>query len=436
MTDPEMAAKMISTVSIKEEKNSLTYPEGGYRAYIVLFAAFLGMAGPMGFINATGILQLYISEDYLRDICQLDIGWIFSVFNFLTFSVSLFGGPLFDLYGLRVTMVLGLVTFSVGVMLISVSRAYYQFFLSFVATGIGSSFVFTTNVGVVGHFFFKRRALMSGFVFCGGGIGGIAYSLLMRSLLPKIGFPWTVRVVGFINIGLLTTELILLRDRRKEIQAHNKDLTLFQKTLGKIDLRAFKDFTFLFLVVAMLTSGFALLITMTYITSYSLAQGFTSQTSYILLIVLNAASVVGRLSGGFFADKYGRFNAMCVINGTSTLCFLVLWMPPPIGHSVGGLFTFASVYGITSGSNLSLGPSVMGQISLTEDYASRYSTASVLLGILNLVGILVGGAIAGNYGSSKGFDNLAVFIGAISILGTITSFLARYFHAGLARVCV
>lgn len=390
----------------------------------------------MGFVNSTGILQLYMSDNYLRDVSQLNIGWIFSVFNLLFFAASLFGGPLFDLYGLRVTMVSGLIMFSVGVMLISFSRLYYQFFLSFVLTGIGSSFVFTTNVGVVGHFFFKRRSFMSGLVFCGGGIGGVVYTLLMRALLPKIGFPWTVRTVGFINIGLLAVELVLLKDRRKEIQAHSPQQTLFQKTLGKINVLAFRDPTFFSLVVAMLTSGFCLLITMTYITSYSLAQGFSSQTAYILLVVLNATSVLGRLAGGFFADKYGRFNIMCLVNGASTLCFLVLWIPPCVGHSVGGLFTFAGVYGFTSGSNLSLGPSVMGQISRTEDYASRYSTASVILGLLNLVGMLAGGAIAGNYGSSRGFDNVAIFIGAFSILGTLASILARYFHAGLARVYV
>ena len=39
------------------------------------------------------------------------------------------------------------------------------------------------------------------------------YPVLVRELLPKIGFAWTTRVLGFLNLGLLAIAFTFMRPR-------------------------------------------------------------------------------------------------------------------------------------------------------------------------------------------------------------------------------
>lgn len=41
----------------------------------------------------------------------------------------------------------------------------------------------------------------------------MVYPVLVRELLPKIGFAWTTRVLGFLNMGLLAIAFTFMRPR-------------------------------------------------------------------------------------------------------------------------------------------------------------------------------------------------------------------------------
>jgi len=64
------------------------YPEGGWKAYSVLFGAWCALLPASGFLNSIGSLQVYLHLNQLKDYSESEIGWIFSVFAFLFF----FGG--------------------------------------------------------------------------------------------------------------------------------------------------------------------------------------------------------------------------------------------------------------------------------------------------------------------------------------------------------
>lgn len=118
----------------------------------------------------------------------------------------------------------------------------------------------------------------------------------MRRLFISIGFPWTVRVVGFIFLFSLIIGNLLLRPRIKPSKA----------LAGKlIDLSALKDPRFALLGVAIFFSDWALFGPLTFITSYSLAQGISPDLSYYMVAFLNVGSCFGRVIPGILADKIG-----------------------------------------------------------------------------------------------------------------------------------
>lgn len=52
-------------------------------------------------------------------------------------------------------------------------------------------------------FFRRKRALAGGLTIAGSSLGGVIFPLMVVRLIPKIGFPWTMRVCAFMIFGLL-----------------------------------------------------------------------------------------------------------------------------------------------------------------------------------------------------------------------------------------
>jgi hypothetical protein len=57
------------------------YPEGGLRAWLVVFGSFCGMTASFGFMNTIGVFQTYLSNNQLKEFNDSTIGWIFSVYG-------------------------------------------------------------------------------------------------------------------------------------------------------------------------------------------------------------------------------------------------------------------------------------------------------------------------------------------------------------------
>jgi len=77
------------------------YPEGGLRAWLVVFGSFCAMFASLGIANSLASFQAYISENQLSSHSPGQIGWIFSIYTFLSFACGIYIGPLFDVYGPR-----------------------------------------------------------------------------------------------------------------------------------------------------------------------------------------------------------------------------------------------------------------------------------------------------------------------------------------------
>lgn len=429
--EPSDLEKSPIAEEVKEENADAQIPDGGFKAYLNLFGAFCGLTACMGIVNSNGTVQEYVSSKVLPHDSQTNIGWIFSLFNFCTFGNLIFVGPLFELLGSRICLGVGMGFFALGYMSLSESKHLYQFILSSIAAGFGMSFVFGTNVGLIGQYFKKKRAFCLGMAFSGGALGGIVFPIVMRSLFPKVGFGWGIRTVALIMLFLMLINWAITNDRCKELTVIDKDTSFLRKTVGRIQIKCFKSVTFSVLALCMMVNSFTFMITLTYIVSYAVAAGYSYNTATDLTIIMNATSIFGRSFSGYVADKYGRFNTLCCICLANVFCYFVLWMPHKIAHTYGGLVAFSALYGITLGSNISLGPSAVGQISHSSEFTSRYGTSSMCTSLLNLAGLPVGGAIIGSK-TLKEFDNLVVFIGCLSLVALVASFICRYRLAGFS----
>ena len=110
---------------IHDEDEPSPYPEGGLRAWLVVFGSFSGMTASFGVLNMSGTFQAYLSTHQLANESPSSIGWIFSLYAFLTFFCGVQIGPVFDAKGPRWLVAAGSVFLFAGMMGAAESTSMY-----------------------------------------------------------------------------------------------------------------------------------------------------------------------------------------------------------------------------------------------------------------------------------------------------------------------
>lgn len=172
-----------ASISITSASDSITYPEGGTAAWLVVTGGFFGILAAFGLLNSVGVFQAYIASNQLSHYSQGTVGWIFSTYIFLALFCSLQIGPIFDAKGPKILVAAGGVLTVLALMLLGLCTEYYQFFLVFgVMAGVATSLIFTPCVAALGHFFSQKRGLASGIAMAGGSLGGV---IIVRCSSPS-----------------------------------------------------------------------------------------------------------------------------------------------------------------------------------------------------------------------------------------------------------
>lgn len=180
-----------------------------------------------------------------------------------------------------------------------------------------------------------RHSRAVGIAAAGSSVGGIIYPTTFYYLLPTVGYPWAIRVIGFIMLFTCGIILTVMRVRVATAKAQK----YFDPTI-------FSNRTFMLFSMSMFAGFIGIFIPFFYVSSMAKA---TAGASYIialtLLLVMNGTSLFGRIIPGLIADKFGPLNVLVI---ASAVCTILLWCWIP-ATSIGGLFAFACLYGLFSG---------------------------------------------------------------------------------------
>jgi MFS family permease len=187
-------------------------PDGGLTAWTVTIMAHMTAFNTFGFVNAYGVLQTYYVSRF--GLPPSTVSWIGSVCAFLMFFTSTFSGRLTDAGYFHQTLLVGTVIQLLGFFSASFARNYWQILLSHgICIGLGGGLVFIPAMSLVGTYFTKRRSLALAISAIGNSFGGLIFSAILQSLLPKLGYGWTMRVCGFVVMGSMIPANFLLKPR-------------------------------------------------------------------------------------------------------------------------------------------------------------------------------------------------------------------------------
>jgi Na+/melibiose symporter-like transporter len=274
-------------------------------------------------------------------------------------------------------------------------------------------------MAAISHFFLVRRGYATGIAMTAGSVGGIIFPLMLQRLFPLVGFAWATRIVGLILVVLLGFTNLLVRSRLPRKPAANL------RSVSP-DLTVFKDLPFTFVTVGIFLMEWGLFIPLTYITTYAVAHGHSSSFSFKILSILNAGSFLGRFSAGLVADMIGRLNTLILSIACCVIACFALWLPA--GDNTAMIIVFAIIFGVVSGSNLSLSPVCVGQLCRTENYGRYFASCWMLVAFGTLTSLPIGGSILATCNGE--YWGLIVFAGLSYIAAMICLIIARVQAAG------
>ncbi|KAM3084419.1 hypothetical protein ACMFMG_001476 [Clarireedia jacksonii] len=386
-------------------------PDGGIVAWLQVLGSFFLFFNSWGIVNTYGVFQTYYESDLLSTESPSNISWIGSIQAFLLLLVGVITGPLFDAGRLRLLLFTGTLLVVLGLMMTSISKTYWEVLLAqAICMGIGLGCLFVPSVAIVSTYFSTKKAFAMGIAASGSSLGGVIYPIVFHNLQPSIGFGWATRVLGFIALTTLTVSLTTMRMRVQP--AHKRSL---------IDITAFHSPPFWLFTFGLFFGFMGLYVPFFYVQSYALDDHIMSANSaFYMLSVINAASIFGRIIPNWLADRIGPLNVL--IPGTAIACVVALgW----IGiHSVGGLVVFCLLYGFSSGSFVSIPPTVIVTLSPS---LSVVGTRMGMTFAVSGIGLLIGTPVAGQILLRHGYVATIAYCG-VCISVAVALFVATRVH--------
>ncbi|KAF4450391.1 hypothetical protein F53441_6515 [Fusarium austroafricanum] len=376
-------------------------PDGGLQAWLVAAGAACIFFSCLGFANSFGVLQEYYMTHQLKGHSADQVAWIGSISTFIQFALGVLSGPMFDRYGSWILRPAA-VTYVFATMMTSLCTEYWHFMLAQgILMGIAMAFLQIPAFAAVSQYFDKKRAAALGIAVSGSSIGGVVFPIALSKMLndSSLGFGWSIRVMGFVMIPLMTFSCIAVRPRLP-----SRKTSFFLPAVFKDPLYLLVIGSLFFLFIGMFAPLF-------FIPTYAVSRGVNPTLASYLLAIINAASTFGRIIPAILADKYGRLN-MYSLGGLST-GVVILCMNE--AKSTAALVVYALAVGFTSGTIISGGAAAFTLVSKDARSNGTYMGMGMAIGSLAaLIGPPVNGALVDRYG---GFFQVSVFSGVMCLLG-------------------
>ena len=422
------------------------FPDGGLDAWLCVLGGWCAMFAAFGLVNCLGVFLTYYVEGPLSSYGSSTVSWIVTVQLYFQSGSAIAWGRLYDVYGPKWLLYGGSLMYIFGLMMTSLATQYYQIFLAqSLVSAMGSGAIFNVSLTCATTWFHKRRAAAMGILVSGSSLGGVILPIIFNHLIPRLGFPWTLRIVALILLALCSVACLTITSR----------LPPRPKALRAWDyIRPLTEPAFFFTVL----SGFFFLLGMfipfNYVTLQAEAAGMSPDLVPYLLSIINGVrsventslsdhalrmrhtnynlfSILGRIIPGFIADAVGRFNTMIIITLLSAIFTLALWIP---GKGSATIVVYGAIFGFTSGGYVSIGAPCIAQISDIREIGTRTGTAYLLQALGGLTGSPIAGALVSKMDGK--YVGLQAFCGIAMCVSVIFNLAARHAQVGFNWVKV
>ncbi|KAK0226953.1 major facilitator superfamily domain-containing protein [Armillaria nabsnona] len=393
------------------------FPDGGLRAWLVVGGTMCTTFSTFGYVNAWGVFQAYYEETLLKDSDSSKIAWIGSVQYALIFMPGLITGRMFDIGYFKLPFFLASILVVVATFLVAQCTQYWHFLLcQGFAIGLACGTIFGPAMGIIGHWFRRRRGLALGIMATGSSIGGTVIPITARKLINTVGFPWTMRIIAFILMFTLGIANLTLKRRLPPVNVSG----------GILNLKAFKSAPYTIWCIANFIAFLGLYTVLTYISVSAAAYGVSADISFYMVSIANASSGIGRIVAGIFIDRIGAVNYF----GPMTIIAAALTYAWPFARSLASMIVVAVIYGFSSGAYVSSFLTPIFELGEIGDLGRRTGMAMSIAALGALAGPPISGAINTATG---GFEVVGYYAGSTIMLAVVLMYVVRHLVLGTLR---
>ncbi|KAJ9233582.1 hypothetical protein DTO169E5_6958 [Paecilomyces variotii] len=378
------------------------FPEGGY-GWVCVICTFFVNAHTWGVNSAYGVfLAYYLYSDVFPGTTAIDYAFIAG----LSISVAMFISPLATYLSHKAThrfvLNLGTILETLSLITTSFAKRNWELFLSQgVCFGLGLGFCYIGSVGIISHWFEKRRSVANGIAAAGSGFGGMVYSLATSAMISHLGFPWAMRILGILCFSVNTVCGNLLRVRGS---VASKQPALHFSLFKRPEYLAFLAWGAL--------SAMAYIALLFSLSSYSVAIGLTQHQGSIATALLNLGQAIGRPAVGLLSDKLGRIEVALTATFLAGFLSLVMWI---FAQSIATIYAFAILVGLFSGTIWAAAPALGAEVVELSELSSALCFLWFILAPPTSVAEVIALQLRGGVAGDKEYLRVQLFIGFIYI---------------------
>ena len=328
------------------------------RGWSVAAAGALASGTAFGTVYTFGAFFEAMVEDL--DAGRGSTALVFGVTLLLFFGLGVVSGPLADRFGPRRLVVVGAVLMAIGLALTSRVDDVAAGYLTYgVGVGVGGGLIVTPMYSTAGGWFVERRALAMGVVATGNGLGTLVLVPLAERLIADRGWREAYLVLAVVDLVLLVVAGLVIA--RPPIPPAPPALARMRAVA---QVTAFRR-----LFVTGLLFSVSLFIAFGFIVDFATSEGVSSSRAALLVGIVGAASVVGRLG---LTAMSGRVAAVRLLQGCLAAQPVAFGLWLAAGGNYPLLVVFAVLLGVAYGGFVALSP----------------EAAAVLFGVVGLGGVM------------------------------------------------
>jgi MFS family permease len=307
-----------------------------------------------GMMQSVGTYQSYLELNQLSDYTAGEIGWISGMYIFLSMLAAIQVGPVLDQRGPFAVGIVGGGGVVVMFIILAECKEYWQFMLCFgILGGLSTAIAGTIGVTVAAKLFSRKRGLAIGLALAGSSIGTVIFPIMLRSLLHRLGWSWSMRVVAFVILGIFILGTLCLIPYTRLAKLVALPVTN-KRGIAVLNFSAFRSVPFSLVSVMSFAIQFVLYGIGGLLPTFAIEAGLKPETGYTLLSIAGGASAIGRVLPGLAGDKLGHFNVLIFMMIMTIVFMSALFVP--FGNRSVVLYAFTALWGFCSGGFLSITP--------------------------------------------------------------------------------
>jgi MFS family permease len=370
--------------------------------FVALFGFGLGFYGP-------GIYLVALRAGHRWSIPELSS--VITTYYVIGASLLFFGvGSLFELYGARKVIIVGIVAMGIGLVLLTRVARLWQVYAAFALMSVGWATMSGAAINIiVAPWFERRRGLAVSWALNGASAGGVIIAPAMTFLTTHYGFKLAVgALVGSMFAILMPIVILVLRPRHaNECDPPDSDVAESRVPSSPAGADQFRPAT-------VLCSGRFISISVPFALGLTAQVGFfTHQMAFLsptigtvaagwAVSLTTFAAVVGRIVVGFIVDQFDRriISGLNFIVQILGMAVLIISTTPTL------LYLGCALFGL-GGGNLTSLPGLLVQQEFPKQHFARIVSLVVAI---NQFSFAFGPTMLGQVEAAEGSYRLALLL--------------------------